>query len=66
MYDKVNMKLLLDFMKEWINPVTINMVRALLFHMQIHAKGGPINYTVRLTRGVPEGTPSSMVLLICT
>lgn len=60
--DKFERQKLVDLMPEWLDTNTVNMVRALLGPMQIRAKDEPTEYVSTLTRGVPQGAPSSPTL----
>lgn len=51
--------------KKCIDSDTWSMVRAILGPMRVQTKSDPTNYTDIVTRGVPQGAPSSSVLLTC-
>lgn len=61
-YDKVDRRLLFTIMRKWIDEETTKMVSSLLGPIRILTSGDPTDYIAYLTRGVPQGSPSSPVL----
>lgn len=61
-YDRVDRRKLLYISAKWLPTQLLNMVRGLLRPLMIQSKGDPTNLEVQITRGVPQGAPSSPVL----
>lgn len=61
-YERVNRKTLIEVSRQWLHPDLLNMVREILSPLRVQTKSDPTNYTAVITRGVPQGGPSSPVL----
>lgn len=61
-YDCVDRRKLLHIATKWLPTQILNMVRCLLRPLTVRSKGDPTNLTIVMTRGVPQGAPSSPVL----
>lgn len=55
--------MLVEVMKQWIDDETLSMVRAMLGPMRIKTKRDPMDYVATLISGLPQGPPSSPILL---
>lgn len=60
-YDRVDRRKLLQVAGKWLPSDLLNMVRCLLGPLTIHSKGDRTNLHVTMTRGVPQGAPSSPI-----
>lgn len=61
-YDRVDRRKLLHLATKWLSNTLLNIVRYFLGPLTICVKGEPTNTQVRITRGIPQGAPSSPVL----
>lgn len=62
-YNRVNRETLIELMKELIQEEVRGMARAMLGPMQIPTTGDPKKSRDLLTRGLPQGAPSSPVFV---
>lgn len=65
-YDKVDRRKLLHTLTEWLDDQTLDMFRATLGTLKVMTKNDPCGFSAQLTqltRGVPQGAPSSLIYM---